>query len=88
MINELKKTYELLPKQPDEIGRRLGVHSHRQEGYEIRLEIYFNERPRFCATYAVAHEELESVKFDYEAYAIETICGFAKKQVGEEAGYA
>lgn len=84
MINELKKTYELLPKQPDETERRLGVHALRQGGCEIRLEVYFNEKPRFWATYAVTHDELKSVKFDYEAYAIENLCGFAIKKFGEE----
>jgi hypothetical protein len=74
MIKELKKTYELLPKQPGEIGRYLTVNEIPRDGFEIRMELIFDNTPKLGAAYTVSTEELRSAKFDYENHAIENIC--------------
>ncbi|ASA20929.1 hypothetical protein [Paenibacillus donghaensis] len=74
MINELKKTYELLPKQPEETGRYLTVNETPFGGYKIRLEIFFSGKPELRSTYIVTFDELKIVNFDYEDNAITTLC--------------
>ncbi|MNC11594.1 hypothetical protein D3C75_592950 [compost metagenome] len=74
MINELKKTYELLPKQPEEIGRYLTVRETPFDGYEIQMQVMFSDKPTLGAAYIVTYDEMKSIKFDYEDNAITTLC--------------